>query len=202
MTKSHIVSDVNSNGFARIATAAIGAAGVVGAHTLAYRLAHASHASHDHALESTGHGYWDLAILLGLAALIIGLGVEMVFGGGQPTRRRAPLATWLRLFALQGLTFASLESLERAVQGPEQLTLLFQEPAFWLAFPLLVLTAAAGCVLLVLARKAGDTLARRRRSPLGERRLTLRMRPHSVQVISQVLVAMSRERAPPLSSVV
>lgn len=192
---------MNSNGFARIATAAIGAAGVVGAHTLAYRLAHASHASHDHALESTGHGYWDLAVLLGLAALIIGIGVEMVFGGGQPKRRRAPLFTWLRLFALQGLTFATLESLERAVQGPEQLTLLFQEPAFWLAFPLLVLTAAAGCVLLVLARKAGE-LARRRRPPHGERRLTLRMRPHSVQVISHVLVAMSRERAPPPSPVV
>jgi len=193
---------VNSNGFARIATAAIGAAGVVGAHTLAYRLAHASHASHDHALQSTGHGYWDLAILLGLAALIIGIGVEMVFGGGQPKRRRAALFTWFRLFALQGLTFATLESLERAVQGPEQLTLLFQEPAFWLAFPLLVLTAAAGCVLLVLARKAGETLARRRRPLQRERRLTLRMRPHSVQVISHVLVAMSRERAPPPSPVV
>ncbi|MPZ93255.1 MAG: hypothetical protein GEU68_16870 [Actinobacteria bacterium] len=192
---------MNSNGFARIATVAIGAAGVVGAHTFAYRLAHASRASHDHALESTGHGYWDLAILLGLAALIIGVGVEMVFGGGRSKPRRA-LFTWLRLFALQGLTFAVLESLERLVQGPEQLTLLFHEPAFWLAFPLLVLTAAAGCVLLVLARKAGETLARRRRPLRGERRLTLRMRSHSVQVISHVLVAMSRERAPPPRPVV
>ncbi len=193
---------MNSNGFARIATVTIGAAGVVGAHTLAYRLAHASHASHDHALESTGHGYWDLAILLGLAALVIGIGVEMVFGGGQLKRRRAPLFTWLRLFALQGLTFASLESLERVVQGPEQLSLLLQEPAFWLAFPILVLTAAVGCVLLVLARKAGDSLARRRRPLEGERRVTLRMRPHSVQVISHVLVSITRERAPPLSPVV
>ena len=140
--------------------------------------------------------------MLGLAALIIGVGVEMVFGGGQPQRTRAPLFTWLRLFMLQGLTFASLESLERAVQGPEQLTLLFQEPAFWLAFPLLVLTAAAGSVLLVLARKAGATLARRRRPLQGEQRITLRMRPHSAQVISHVLVAMSRERAPPPSPVV
>lgn len=193
---------MNSNGFARIATVAIGAAGVVGAHTFAYRLAHASRASHDHALESTGHGYWDLAILLGLAALIIGVGVEMVFGGGKPKPGRAPLFTWLRLFALQGLTFAVLESLERLLQGPEQLTLLFHEPAFWLAFPLLVLTAAAGCVLLVLARKAGETLARRRRPLRGERRLTLRMRSRSVQVISHVLVAMSRERAPPPRPVV
>lgn len=192
---------MNSNGFARIATVAIGAAGVVGAHTFAYRLAHASRASHDHALESAGHGYWDLAILLGLAALIIGVGVEMVFGGRRPKPRRA-LFTWLRLFALQGLTFAVLESLERLVKGPEQLTLLFHEPAFWLAFPLLVLTAAAGCVLLVLARKAGETLARRRRPLQGERRLTLRLRPHSVQVISHVLVAMSRERAPPPRPVV
>ncbi|MGH2773830.1 MAG: hypothetical protein ACRDJT_00160 [Actinomycetota bacterium] len=192
---------MNSNGFARITTAAIGAAGVVGAHTLAYRLAHASDASHQHALESTGHGYWDLAVLLGLAALIIGIGVEMAFGGGAK-RRRAPLLTWLRLFALQGLTFAFLESLERAVQGPDQLTLLFQEPAFWLAFPLLALTAAAGCVLLVLARKAGETLARRRRPLQGERRFTLRMRPQSVQVISHALVAISRGRAPPTSPVV
>ena len=192
---------MNSNGFARIASAAIGAAGVVGAHTLAYRLAHASQASHDHALESTGHGYWDLAILLGLAALIIGIGVEMAFGGRRAQPRRAPGLTWLRLFALQGLTFASLESFERAVQGPEQLMLLFQEPAFWLAFPLLLLTAAAGCVLLVLARRAGETLARRRLPPEGKRRLVY-LRPHSVQVISHVLVAMSRERAPPLSPVV
>jgi hypothetical protein len=192
---------VNSNGFARIATVAIGAAGVVGAHTFAYRLAHASRASHDHALESTGHAYWDLAILLGLAALIIGVGVEMVFGGGRPKPGRV-LFTWLRLFALQGLTFAVLESLERLVKGPEQLTLLFHEPAFWLAFPLLVLTAAAGCVLLVLARKAGETLARRRRPLQGERRLTLRMQSHSVQVISHVLVAMPRERAPPPRPVV
>ena len=193
---------MNSNGFARIATAAIGTAGVVGAHTLAYRLAHASHASHDHALESTGHGYWDLAILLGLAALIIGIGVEMAFGGGRPLRRSAPLLTWLRLFALQGLTFASLESLERAVQGPEQLTLLFQESAFWLAFPILVLTAAAGCLLLVLARKAGEKIARLRRPAQENRRRALRVGPHSVQVISHVLVAMSRERAPPYSPVV
>lgn len=190
---------MNSNGFARIATAAIGVAGVVGAHTLAYRLAHASHASHDHALESTGHGYWDLALLLGLAALVIGIGVEMAFGRRRSRPGRAGL-TWLRLFALQGLTFASLESLERAVQGPEQLSLLFQEPAFWLAFPLLALTAAVGCVLLILARKAGATLARRR--PLPERRAALRLRAYSVKVISHALVSMSRERAPPHSLVV
>ena len=108
---------MNSNGFARITTAAIGAAGVVGAHSLAYRLAHSSHGGHDHALESAGHGYWDLAILLGVAALIIGIGVEIAFGGRQTHPQRPPLSTWLRLFALQGLTFASLESLERAIQG-------------------------------------------------------------------------------------
>ena len=188
---------MNSNGFARIATVGIGAAGVVGAHSLAYRLAHGSHASHDHALESAGHGYWDLAILLGVAALVIGVGVEIVFGGRQTPPRRAPLLTWFRLFALQGLTFASLESLERAVQGTEQLTLLFQEPAFWLAFPLLALTAAVGCVLLVVARKAGQSLARRRRGPLAERRPALRIRPLSVRVISRAIVLITRERAPP-----
>jgi hypothetical protein len=197
MTRSHIVSDVNINSFARITTAAIGAAGVVGAHSLAYRLAHASQGSHDHALESAGHGYWDLAILLGVAALIIGIGVEMAFGGRQTHPPRSPLSTWLRLFALQGLTFASLESLERAIQGGGQLGLLFQEPAFWLAFPLLALTAAVGCVLLVLARKAGETLARRRRAPRIERQLVLRIRPSSPSVISQVIVSITRERAPP-----
>jgi hypothetical protein len=194
------VTEVNSNSFARITTAAIGAAGVVGAHALAYRIAHATHASHDHALESAGHGYWDLAVLLALACLIIGIGVEMVFGGRQTLPRRAPL-TWLRLFALQGLTFAALESLERAVQGNGQLMLLFQEPAFWMAFPLLALTAAAGCVLLVLARKAGQTLARRRRGPRVGRRLALRISPRSVRVNSHVFVSTTRERAPPLSPV-
>ena len=195
------MTEVNSNSFARITTVAIGAAGVVGAHALAYRLAHATHSSHDHALESAGHGYWDLAVLLALACLIIGIGVEMVFGGRQiQPRGRAPL-TWLRLFVLQGLTFASLESLERAIQGSEQLMLLFQEPAFWLAFPLLALTAAAGCVLLVLARKAGETLARRRRGLRVGRRLALRISPRSVRVISHVLVSTARERAPPLCPV-
>jgi hypothetical protein len=188
---------VNSNSFARSTTAAIGAAGVVGAHSLAYRLAHESRASHDHALESAGHGYWDLAILLGAAALIIGVGVEIVFGGRQTQPRRAPLLTWFRLFALQGLTFASLESLERTVQGAGQLALLFQEPAFWLAFPLLALTAAVGCVLLVVARKAGETLARRRRGLRAERRLELRIHPSSVRVISRAIVSITRERAPP-----
>ena len=77
------MTEVNSNSFARITTAAIGAAGVVGAHALAYRLAHATPAGHDRALESAGHGYWDLAVLLALACLIIGIGVEMVFGGRQ-----------------------------------------------------------------------------------------------------------------------
>ena len=192
---------MNSNGFARIATAAIGAAGVVGAHSLAYRLAHSSHGGHDHALESAGHGYWDLAILLGVAALIIGIGVEIAFGGRQTHPERPPLSTWLRLFALQGLTFASLESLERAIQGGAQLRLLFQEPAFWLAFPLLVLTAAVGCVLLLLARKAGETLARRRRALRIERRLVLRIRPSSAPVISQIIVSITRERAPPLTPV-
>jgi len=191
---------VNSNGFARIATVAVGAAGVVGAHTLAYRLAHASSASHDHALESAGHGYWDLAVLLGLAALVIGVGVEMVFGPRRAEPRRTPVATWVRLFALQGLTFAALETLERALQGPEQLTRLLQEPAFWLAFPLLVLTAALGCVLLLVARKAGETLARHRRFRPA-RSATLRIRAHSVQAISHVLVSITRERAPPRSLV-
>jgi hypothetical protein len=200
MRRSRIVTEVNSNSFARITTVAIGAAGVVGAHALAYRLAHATHASHDHALESAGHGYWDLAVLLALACLIIGIGVEMVFGGRQIQPRRAPL-TWLRLFALQGLTFASLESLERAIQGSGQLMLLFQEPAFWLAFPLLALTAAAGCVLLVLARKAGETLARRRRGLRVGRRFALRISPRSVRVLSHVLVSTARERAPPLCPV-
>ena len=192
---------MNSNGVARIATAAVGAAGVVGAHTLAYRLAHASHASHDHALKSAGHGYWDLAILLGLAALIIGVGVEMAFGGRRAQPRRTPGSTWIRLFALQGLTFAALETLERALQGPEQLTRLLQEPAFWLAFPLLVLTAALGCVLLLVARKAGETLARHRSFPRPARSGTLRVRLQSVQVISHVLVSITRERAPPQSLV-
>ena len=192
---------MNSNDFARITTAAIGTAGVVGAHSLAYRLAHASHLSHDHALESAGHGYWDLAILLGVAALIIGVGVEIVFGGRQTQPRRAPLLTWFRLFALQGLTFASLESLERAVQGAGQLALLFQEPAFWLAFPLLALTAAVGCVLLLVARKAGETFARRRRGPRVEQRLELRIRPVSDRVISRSIVSITRERAPPPSPV-
>jgi len=192
---------VNSNGFARLTTAAIGAAGVVGAHSLAYRLAHSSHGGHDHALESAGHGYWDLAILLGVAALIIGIGVEIAFGDRQTHPQRPPLSTWLQLFALQGLTFASLESLERAIQGGGQLRLLFQEPAFWLAFPLLVLTAAVGCVLLLLARKAGETLARRRRAPRIERRLVLRIRPSSAPVISQTIVSITRERAPPLTPV-
>jgi hypothetical protein len=200
MRRSRIVTEVNSNSFARITTAAIGATGVVGAHTLAYRLAHTTYAGHDHALASAGHGYWDLAVLLALAGLIIGIGVEMVIGGRQTPPRRAPL-TWLRLFALQGLTFASLELLERAVQGTGQLMLLFQEPAFWLAFPLLALTAAAGCVLLVLARKAGETLARRRRVPPIERRLALRIQPPSVRVISHVIVSTRRERAPPPSPV-
>jgi hypothetical protein len=200
MRRSRIVTEVNSNSFARITTAAIGAAGVVGAHALAYRLAHATPAGHDHALESAGHGYWDLAVLLALACLFIGVGVEMVFGGRQAPPRRASL-TWLRLFALQGLTFASLESLERAVQGTGQLLLLFQEPAFWLAFPLLALTAAAGCVLLVLARKAGETLARSRRGPSVGRRLALRISPPSVRVISHVLVSTTRKRAPPLCPV-
>jgi len=170
---------------------------VVGAHSLAYRLAHASQASHDHALESAGHGYWDLAILLGVAALVIGVGVEIVFGGRQTQPRRSPLLTWSRLFALQGLTFASLESLERAVQGADQLAPLFQEPAFWLAFPLLALTAAVGCVLLVVARKAGETLARRRRGSRVERRIELRIRPLSVRVVSYAFVSITRERAPP-----
>jgi hypothetical protein len=190
---------VNSNTFARLATAAIGAAGVVGAHTLAYRLAH-SHAAHDHTLESSGHGYWDLALLLGVAGLVIGFGVEMVFGSRKSEARRPVGFTWLRLFALQGLTFAALESIERAVQGPEQLSLLFREPAFWLAFPLLVLTAALGCVLLVLARRAGASLARRRRL-LAEPRAALRIQPPSIRTISQVLVSITRERGPPLSPV-
>jgi hypothetical protein len=194
MRRSLIVNEVNSKSVARITTAAIGAAGVVGAHSLAYRLAHASHAGYDHALESAGHGYWDIAVFLALAGLIIGIGVEMVFGGRR-TGRRGASHTWLRLFALQGMTFATLESLERAVQGTEELTILFQEPAFWLAFPLLALTAAIGCVLLALARKAGESLARRR--PPVERRIAWRVRPPHFRVVSHAFVSATRQRAPP-----
>ncbi|MGH2697771.1 MAG: hypothetical protein ACRDJL_01050 [Actinomycetota bacterium] len=191
---------MNSNGFARLATAAIGAAGVVGSHTLAYRLAHAPPAGQHHPLESSSHGYWDLALLLGLAGLIVGIGVEMAFGSRRSDSPRPPFFTWLRLFVIQGLAFAALESLERAVQGPEQLSLLFQERAFWLAFPLLFLTAALGCALLILARRAGATLARRRR-PVAEQPVALRLQPHSVRVMSHVLVSITRERGPPPSPV-
>jgi hypothetical protein len=194
MRRSLIVNEVNSKSFARITTAAIGAAGVVGAHSLAYRLAHATDAGYDHALESAGHGYWDIAVFLGLAGLIIGIGVEIVLGGRR-TGPRGASHTWLRLFALQAMTFATLESLERAVQGAGELTLLFQERAFWLAFPLLALTAAVGCVLLALARKAGQSLARRR--PPVERRIALRIRPLLFRVVSHVFVSATRERAPP-----
>jgi hypothetical protein len=194
MRRSLIVNEVNSKSFARITTAAIGAAGVVGAHSLAYRLAHATDAGYDHALESAGHGYWDIAVFLGLAGLIIGIGVEIVLGGRR-TGPRGASHTWLRLFVLQAMTFATLESLERAVQGTEELTLLFQEPAFWLAFPLLALTAAVGCVLLSLARKAGQSLARRR--PPVERRNAVRIRPLFFRVVSHVFVSAKRERAPP-----
>ncbi|MGH2750933.1 MAG: hypothetical protein ACRDK3_08695 [Actinomycetota bacterium] len=185
-------------GAARIATVAISAAGVVGAHALAYRWAYADDAVRAHVLEASGHGYWDLAVLMGVAGFVLAVGVEMAFGRRRAEPPLSVLSAWGRLVALQASTFAVLELSERAVRAQE-LTLLLHEPAVLPALPLLAITAALGCAVLMLARRAGAIIARLRGAPREARRVVLRIEAHDVPVISHPGLSYAHERAPPPS---
>ena len=190
-------SVTSNQGLARGATTAISAAGVVAAHVLAYRLAHSQNEVRAHVLESSGHGYWDVAVLLALAGVVIAIGMQVAFGRRAGAGASSATATWGRLMGIQALTFVALESIERAVEGPQQLLLLLGEPAFWLALPLLMVTAALGVVVLRVASWAGAALTSRARWHAPARKAALIVVPRSVRVISRIGIANTHERAPP-----
>ena len=131
---------------------------------------------------------------MAMAAIVVGIGVQICFGrtSNVPTRR-----SWGHLLAIQGLTFVALELVERAVQAPEQLGLLVSEPAFWLALPLLALTAAIGAVILSLAAKTGAVLARRTMARSVARGVIGRLCPRDFEIPSFAAFDESLERAPP-----
>ena len=138
-------------GSTRLLLGGMAAAGVVGAHLLAYMLAVPDAHERVHVLEATGHQNWSY-----IAAAAVGLLVAGLLGSiiGSLSSRRGPdrprfFAVATRLATMQIVGFLAVESLERAsVDG--HLSGLISEPAIILGTLLQVVVAVAGALLLKL----------------------------------------------------
>ena len=98
----------------------IAAAAMLGSHWVAYVLA--APAPHDraHLLQTTGHGYWPIAISIAVAAAVLGLG-SFITGSltshVRGSRQRIVGHALPRLLMLQVSGFITLEVLERYLSG-------------------------------------------------------------------------------------
>ena len=182
---------------------AVGAAGVLLGHWLAYLAALPQARVRSATLLMTGHGYWTDAVRVAVALGASGLAALLLvhFGahgpdGQAPTNRFSSLL--LRLGPIQCVAFIAVESTERVV-AHVPITDVFRTHVLVLGLALQILTACLGSVLLVWLDRAVATIAGilRRRSPHPVRRpirepkvVTLRPRP--------ALSGASGVRGPPL----
>lgn len=123
-------------------------------HWLAYLLAAPDGHARAHLLEITGHGYWPIAIALGIAGFAAGLfGVVARTLSGDPalTSSKARLFTSAlpRTLALQVGGFAALEILERVLVGHSIGLATLLEPTFVIGMALQLLAALVTALLLV-----------------------------------------------------
>ena len=114
-------------------------------------------------LHDTGHGYWPVAVALGIAAALVAL-VAVAWNGWRGSAAAVPRV--LRLGGLQAVAFTVLELTERAAVGLWPLDAL-ASPEFVVGLLLQFVVAAVTVVLLRGVERVAAAVAprtRRRRS--------------------------------------
>jgi hypothetical protein len=151
------------SGRLRAALAGFAAVGLVVSHELAYLVAVPD--PHERMLlrESTGHGYWHLAVIAAVAVLVWGC-IRHVSGEnrGEPIPRRGVFgraAAFLAIVQVFGL--ALLEIAER-VGVHHKVSNVFAEPAVVLGIVLALALAVVGALLFVLFARVVSLLLSRK----------------------------------------
>jgi hypothetical protein len=110
---------VRSRGLATVAIA-----GVVVAHALDFVVVYGGDAEREHQLASTGHGYWPIALFVGMITGLGAIGWALGRGGVRgladvaiARRSRSIIRDVIRLATIQVILFTGLELLERLAAG-------------------------------------------------------------------------------------
>jgi hypothetical protein len=146
--------------------ATVALAGVVVAHALDFVVIYGGDAEREHGLVSTGHGYWPIAVLVGLLTGLVTLGWAAGRGGVRglagPTlavHQRPVLGDGTRLAAAQVILFTALEVIERATAGTAAGALL-RSPEFVVGVVLQVAVAALATLVLRGVERLSERVVR------------------------------------------
>lgn len=149
---------------------ALACAGLLGGHWLAYAAVRPDDHSRAHLLESTGHGYWGVAVTVAVAVGAAAL-VGQVAAALQGSAEQRTLTRTTRMLALpQAAGFVVLELVERAVSGGHGGRLLALLLAVGIVFQVVVaaaLAALAAALVSTVVRlvKGARPRVRRRSAP-------------------------------------
>lgn len=163
----------------KLLLAGVALSGVVAGHTVAYVAAVPSAATRHDVLAQTGHGYWPVAVLVGLAACLCAAGSVALRHARAAAGGRAlgaDVSGWLapRLAAVQILLYVAVEATERVVAGVPLAELLHEGLVLRGLLAQLLVAVLATVLLGWLARAAelvGRLLARPPRPARAVRRL-------------------------------
>lgn len=170
--------------------------GIVVGHAGAYLLAHPHSEERSLRLETTGHAYWDLAVLAAAIAFTVAMVASASRGRHRLDESVAPRhrLTWPYLLVKQWAGFSALELIEFLSSGHTVAELL-HEPAWGWALAILTVTSLLASLFLRVAETLGAALARtslpRTRDP---ERWSLPLRLASPP---DALLGIPRGRAPP-----
>lgn len=182
--------------------AALGTAGAVGAHMLAYVVAEPDGHQRASLLQETGHAYWHAAVAAAAVAGSFSLVSHAVaqFRGARGHRRSAETIgrAGVRLALFQVAVYAVMEFAERAA-AHEHVATMFAHHLFVIGVALQVLVAATLAQLLRLVGRAAFAVAKRLAAPKFQRRAPL-TRYHAIAYVGRCLATWDRpgpSRAPP-----
>ncbi len=175
----------------------LAAAGTVLGHWLAYLIAIPATPTRAGVLSRSGHGYWLLAVQVGMALAAIGLALLAV----RRLRTRAPQPSttfaFHRLVLYQASLFVGVEIVERLIVGVP-MSQLFGHDVLVLGLLVQVVVAALGARFLGWFERTVDRIAEvfRRRAPRLPRVRIPPPRTHPVRLVP-VLAGAAGLRSPP-----
>ena len=141
---------------------------MLGSHWAAYLLA--APAPHDraHLLQTTGHGYWPIAISVAVGAAVLGLG-SFITGSLTPrvrgSRQRILGHALPRLLVLQVSGFITLEVLERYLSGHAIGVDTFTQKTLVVGVAIQIVVAFLSTIALAFVALVVDRLARPATTP-------------------------------------
>ena len=156
-------SERGTNGrFGGLVVPGVAAAGVLLGHWLTYLILDPNAHARTEALASSGHGYWSVAVRIGIALSLAALWLVAVrtARGRRAGRSRTESFAWtyVRLAGAQAVAFAVMELVER-VAAHQSLATLVQGGLLPLGMAVQVLIAAAGTLVLVWFARAAERVA-------------------------------------------